>query len=114
MKKFLKFAGVFGLLFSVACEKNTSSDEFRYSGTVETTKVTLSSKVASDIVKFSLEEGDEVKAGEPVVRVDLDVLKNAGYSPQTMIVITEPSEEGKLIEFLEFGKEVTRGEILSK
>ena len=59
-------------------------------------------------------EGDDVKAGEPVVRVDLDVLKNAGYSPQTMIVITEPTEEGKLIEFLEFGKEVTRGEILSK
>ena len=59
-------------------------------------------------------EGDDVKAGEPVVRVDLDVLKNAGYSPQTMIVITEPSEEGKIIEFAEFGKEVKRGEILSR
>ncbi len=59
-------------------------------------------------------EGDEVKAGEPVVRVDLDVLKNAGYSPQTMIVITEPSEEGKIIEFIEFGKEVMRGDILSR
>lgn len=30
-------------------------------------------------------EGDDVKAGEPVVRVDLDVLKNAGYSPQTRL-----------------------------
>ena len=59
-------------------------------------------------------EGDEVKAGEPVVRVDLDVLRKAGYSPQTMIVITEPSEEGKITEFIEFGKEVSRGEILSK
>lgn len=59
-------------------------------------------------------EGDEVKAGEPVVKVDLDVLKNAGYSPQTMIVITEPSEEGKIIEFIEFGKEVMRGDILSR
>ena len=59
-------------------------------------------------------EGDDVKAGEPVVRVDLDVLKNAGYSPQTMIVITEPAEEGKLIDFAEFGREVTRGDILSK
>ena len=59
-------------------------------------------------------EGDDVKAGEPVVRVDLDVLKNAGYSPQTMIVITEPVEEGKLIEFAEFGKDVKRGEALSK
>lgn len=59
-------------------------------------------------------EGDEVKAGEPVVKVNLDVLKNAGYSPQTMIVITEPSEEGKIIEFIEFGKEVMRGDILSR
>ena len=59
-------------------------------------------------------EGDEVKAGEPVVRVDLDVLRKAGYSPQTMIVITEPSEEGKITEFIEFGKEVSRGEILSR
>ena len=59
-------------------------------------------------------EGDDVKAGEPVVRVDLDVLRNAGYSPQTMIVITEPVEEGKLIDFAEFGREVMRGEILSK
>ena len=59
-------------------------------------------------------EGDSVKAGEPVVRVDLDVLRNAGYSPQTMIVITEPTEEGKITEFIEFGKEVSRGEILSR
>ena len=57
-------------------------------------------------------EGDNVKAGEPVVRVDLDVLRNAGYSPQTMIVITEPAEEGKLFAFSEFGRNVARGEVL--
>ena len=59
-------------------------------------------------------EGDSVKAGEPVVRVDLDVLRNAGYSAQTMIVVTEPAEEGKMFEFIDFGKEVSRGERLSK
>ena len=58
-------------------------------------------------------EGDNVKAGEPVVRVDLDVLRNAGYSPQTMIVITEPVEEGKPLTFIEFGKDVSRGDVIS-
>lgn len=58
--------------------------------------------------------GDNVKAGEPVVRVDLDVLKQAGYSSQTMIVITEPVNEDVKAEFIEFGKKVKRGEILSK
>lgn len=57
-------------------------------------------------------EGDNVRAGEPVVRVDLDVLKNAGYSAQTMIVITEPTEEGKLFAFGEFGRNVSRGQAL--
>ena len=77
MKKLLKLASVIALFFTVACEKNTSSDEFRYSGTVETTKVTLSSKVASDIVKFSLEEGDEVKAGDVVVQLNDDIYQVA-------------------------------------
>lgn len=58
-------------------------------------------------------EGDNVKAGEPVVRVDLDVLRNAGYSPQTMIIITEPVEEGKPLTFIEFGKDVSRGDVIS-
>lgn len=58
--------------------------------------------------------GDTVKAGEPVVRVDLDVLKKAGYEAQTMIVITEPAREGELISFIEFGQNVTRGSILNK
>ena len=58
--------------------------------------------------------GDNVKAGEPVVRVDLDVLKKAGYSSQTMIVITEPVKEDELVSFIEFGKNVKRGEILNK
>ena len=58
--------------------------------------------------------GDNVKAGEPVVRVDLDVLKKAGYSSQTMIVITEPVKEDELVSFIEFGKNVKRGEILNR
>ena len=58
--------------------------------------------------------GDVVKAGEPIVRVDLDVLKKAGYSAQTMIVITEPVNDDVKVAFTEFGKTVKRGDILNK
>ena len=59
-------------------------------------------------------QGDIVKAGEPVIRVDLEVLKKAGYSSQTMLVITEPADENKQAEFTNFGKNVSRGERLNK
>ena len=59
-------------------------------------------------------QGDSVKAGEPVVKVDLDAVRKAGYSPQTMIVITEQAREGELVSFIDFGKSVKRGEPLSK
>lgn len=59
-------------------------------------------------------QGDIVKAGEPVVRVDLEVLKKAGYSSQTMLVITEPADENKQAKFTDFGKNVSRGERLNK
>lgn len=58
-------------------------------------------------------QGGKVKAGEPMVRVDLESLKSAGYNPQTMIVIAEPAKEGELISFIEFGKTVSRGEKLN-
>ena len=57
---------------------------------------------------------DKVKAGEPVVKVDLALLKNAGYPAQTMIVITEPLNEDEQVSFIEFGQNVSRGHRLSK
>ena len=59
------------------------------------------------------QQGDEVKAGEPVVKVDLDAVKAAGYSTQTMLVVTEPAEEGKAISYIDFGP-VTAGKIITK
>ena len=59
-------------------------------------------------------QGEKVKAGEAVVHVDLDAVKKAGYSAQTMLVITEPVREGELVSFIEFGKDVSRGDILNK
>ena len=37
-------------------------------------------------------EGDRVEAGQPVVRFDLDEIKDAGYDPITPVVVTNSDE----------------------
>ena len=56
-------------------------------------------------------EGDAVKAGEPVVEVDLDAVKAAGYSMQTMLIITETPGNGR-IAYADFGP-VNRGQTIA-
>lgn len=51
--------------------------------------------------------GDPVRAGEPVIRVDLDDLKSKGYDTTTMLIIV--NNNGKEIAFRENGA-VKRGE----
>lgn len=63
--------------------------------------------------KVFKKQGDEVKAGEVVVKVDLDTIKEAGYDPITMLIVTEPSKEGEKIDFIDFG-EVSKGQLIKK
>lgn len=58
-------------------------------------------------------QGDEVKAGEPVVKVDLNAVKAAGYSTQTMLVVTEPVNEEVRVSYIGFGP-VTAGQVITK
>ena len=58
-------------------------------------------------------QGDEVRAGEPIVKVDLKAVEAAGYSTQTMLVVTEPAEEGKTVSYIDFGP-VTAGQTITK
>jgi len=58
-------------------------------------------------------QGDEVKAGEPVIRVDLKAVEAAGYSTQTMLVITEPANEEVPVSYIGFGP-VTAGQAITK
>lgn len=51
--------------------------DFRYAGTLEITKVTLSSKLGTDILHFPFEEGDEVAAGQTIVKLNDDVYQVA-------------------------------------
>ena len=63
--------------------------------------------------KVLKKQGDTVKAGEAVVEADLKVIKDAGLSAQTMIVISEPSVEGQTAKFIEFGP-VKAGQKINK
>ncbi len=53
--------------------------------------------------KVLKKQGDKVKAGETVVKVDLDTVKQAGYDATTMLIVTEPIHDGEKINFIDFG-----------
>lgn len=53
--------------------------------------------------KVLKKQGDKVKAGEVVVKVDLDTVKQAGYDATTMLIVTEPIHDGEKINFIDFG-----------
>lgn len=56
-----------------------------------------------------VKQGDVVKQGEPLVRVDLEKLKERGKSPITMVVFTD----GRKVEVKEVGNIVQLGETVS-
>lgn len=55
-------------------------------------------------------EGTVVKAGQPIVKVNLQALRGKGYDMTTMLIITD--DDGKKIQFQPFGK-VKKGEMVS-
>ncbi len=59
-------------------------------------------------------QGDKVAAGEPIVKADLKTIKDAGYSAQTMLVITEPLDDARPVDFINFGTKVEKGHKLTK
>lgn len=53
--------------------------------------------------------GDSVKAGTPVISVDLDMLRSEGYDMTTMLIVTE--DNGRRIEFGPYG-DVKAGQMI--
>ncbi len=60
--------------------------------------------------KVMAHKDDKVKAGQVIVKVDLDEVRGAGYDLTTMIVIAEPVE-GKTYDFVNWGK-VEKGQVI--
>lgn len=50
-------------------------EPFVYAGTLETTKVIITSRVASDVADVYVSEGDTVTAGQPMLSLSCDVYK---------------------------------------
>lgn len=42
--------------------------------------------------KTLVKEGDTVKKGQPIIEVDFDAVKNAGYDPTTMVIVTNTAD----------------------
>ena len=56
-------------------------------------------------------QGDDVKAGQPIVKIDREFVKSKGYDISTMLIIT--NDQGKNLTFKDFGKK-SSGDILLK
>lgn len=55
--------------------------------------------------------GEDVKAGQPIIKVDRALLKSKGYDLTTMLIITE--DDGKTISFKPYGP-VGKGDIITQ
>lgn len=62
--------------------------------------------------KVLKKQGDVVKAGETVVKVDFKKVENANHPKTTMLIVTEPVD-GKEYNYVEFGQ-VKKGQVISK
>lgn len=46
--------------------------------------------------KALVNQGDKVKAGQRLIEFDIDGIKAAGYSEQTMVIVTNSEEYSKI------------------
>lgn len=58
-------------------------------------------------------QGDKVKAGQKIVTVDLQSIRQAGYKTTTMMIITDAPDPGKKENFLPVGTHVCRGQVIN-
>ena len=76
IKKIIITAGIFIIGGGFIILRHIKAeDDFMYAGTLETTKVVLSSKVGTDILEIPVLEGDSVKKGDLIVKLNDDSYK---------------------------------------
>lgn len=65
------------LIIAFVVWKIWSHGDFRYAGTVEATDVDLSPRISSQISTVTVHEGDDVRAGQPLIELGCEDLKLA-------------------------------------
>ena len=63
--------------------------------------------------KLYAKQGETVKAGQKLIKVSAEWIRDEGYDLSTMLIITEPLNKDERIQFID-KKHVTRGEIINK
>ena len=63
--------------------------------------------------KVLTKQGETVKAGQPMVEVNFQSIRDAGYDPVTMLIVTMVPEDHQPVEFKDFD-EVKLGDIINK
>ncbi|MDR2598344.1 MAG: HlyD family efflux transporter periplasmic adaptor subunit [Holosporales bacterium] len=82
----------------------THNQTFMYAGTLDTTKVTISSKVAADIVDCPVEEGGPVKKGDLVARLNDESFRIASRQIDAEFQRCLGLSRGKVMPQSEFDK----------
>lgn len=63
--------------------------------------------------KVLAKQGEEVKAGQKLLKVSAEWIKDEGYDLTTMMIITEQAPGTDKVNY-SFGNQVTRGQIINK
>ncbi len=61
--------------------------------------------------KVYAKQGETVKAGQRLLRVDREIIEDAGYDLTTMLIITEQAQEGEKVNFMCADK-VEKGQVI--
>lgn len=62
--------------------------------------------------KVLAKQGQQVKAGQKILEVDKELIKQNGYDPTTMLIVTEPLHENEKIKVIDY-EAVKRGQIIN-
>ena len=57
-------------------------------------------------------QGDTVRAGQPIVKVNLSKVKEAGYSDTVMLIVTEPAKDGSKVVYID-PVTVSKGQVIN-
>lgn len=62
--------------------------------------------------KVLAKQGQQIKAGQKILEINQEIIKQHGYDPTTMLIVTEPLDENEKIKFIEYGA-VKRGQVIN-